>query len=418
MPVKRISLPIGLLYVVSVPFLADVAAMKGFEIAGLRFTGYLWFIFLIVGMLILMIRGKIPITAFSGWAPWFLFVLLSLLWSPMGIRANLQVALQIVTPLVVGLVTVVSIDSEFKWNLVVRGFFLASGIAIIGYIFVLARFGQNTAFDLLSIRAAAMTITVFAAVFVAYFKKGRLFAITGWAICLSIVVLTGSRMATATTLLLWVLAPNIGRFRARLFLAGTTALVGWLLFQTPMFQERFFFSGRGSIDQIGTEDFDSAGRFSLWPEIWDEATKRPFFGSGVGESDRFMKGISGDELAQPHNDYLRVFFEFGIIGFAIFLAAISQEMQQLWRYARALTGEIQFAASAAFLAVAAWMIMSLTDNGLIYGLYFTHPIFVLLGSVRGLDRIKRKKTPKRQGRQVNRNHETRFSKGRINFSYY
>jgi len=53
-------------------------------------------------------------------------------------------------------------------------------------------------------------------------------------------------------------------------------------------------------------------RTQIWQEGWKSYTKKPIFGYGIGN---FSEKIGN----APHNDFLRVLFETGIVGICIFI---------------------------------------------------------------------------------------------------
>jgi len=63
-------------------------------------------------------------------------------------------------------------------------------------------------------------------------------------------------------------------------------------------------------------------------------------GAGVGSSIPFVKAI-WDGVSHPHNDYLRIGFELGLVGLAIFLVAIAVQLVDLVKLAKKTEGAIQ-----------------------------------------------------------------------------
>ena len=98
-------------------------------------------------------------------------------------------------------------------------------------------------------------------------------------------------MATATLLVIPVFNPFYRGYlwRAGLIL-GITA-VGLALFFTPGFQERFFYSGSGTLSDVAEGNFNEGGRFVAWPLIWKEAWQNPVLGAGIGSVPRFVPTV-------------------------------------------------------------------------------------------------------------------------------
>jgi O-antigen ligase len=179
-----------------------------------------------------------------------------------------------------------------------------------------------------------------------------------------------------------------------------------------VFQARFFDSGSGTLEYVFRGDFLSLGRFESWPDIWDEAWRRPLLGHGIGTATKFVS-LVWPEVSLVHNDYLRIGFELGLVGLAIFLVVMGWQLFAIrrlltQRQPQAETGNralsrgttpprmdhptgaatqarvVQHALSAAFLGLVVFLIMACTDNPLTYNIWFTNPVFVLLGGAYGV----------------------------------
>ena len=116
-----------------------------------------------------------------------------------------------------------------------------------------------------------------------------------------------------------------------------------------------------------------SSRENVWPGVASAITERPFFGEGAGESARFVEVLTDGKNANPHNDFLRLGFDVGLIGLGTFLIAV----YLLWRrLRRADTGSRLVRSGLATLASIP-VLMSFT-NGLTY-LGISVPMFMLVG---------------------------------------
>ena len=131
--------------------------------------------------------------------------------------------------------------------------------------------------------------------------------------------------------------------------AGTLAVVALGLFYTPIVQKKFFESGSGHLSEAFQGDYASpAGRFEAWPAIWDEAWSHPKLGAGVGSAYDFVP-LVWEDINHVHNDYLRVFFEMGILGEIIFVFAMVWQLVVLYRRTQTTRGLTRSAFVAAWL---------------------------------------------------------------------
>jgi O-antigen ligase len=188
-------------------------------------------------------------------------------------------------------------------------------------------------------------------------------------------------MATLALLAAPMLHPY---FRGKiLWKLGAVALVaglGLFIFNTETFQERFFQSGHGTIEDVFAGNFKDQGRFQAWKAMWEEAWKQPVFGGGVGASYEFVPQI-WEDMDHIHNDYLRIFFEFGILGFAIFAFACVWQLLVLRRAIHSRGKDtVRITFTGAWLGLWVMLISCTTDNTIVYNLLFTNPLFALLGA--------------------------------------
>ncbi len=375
------------LYVIATPIIAGLATLE-FRIGGFNYTGYVWATMLPIGLGLLALNRMSKshqrvISLFWPWLVWCGFVCLSLLWCKEVTGRNIQDALQLCMPLVVGLVAASAIRSraELRW------IFFAFGVSLVLLAaFTLAFVTESFDREWMStnVRAAALSTTLVGCVFLAAFPRRIWLPIVGWTACLVMTTLTSSRIAAFALLAVPVLHPCLrGRLLTKSLAVAGLAGLGLVLFYTPAFQEHFFLSGGGTIGDLVVGDYSDLGRFDAWSAVWDEAWRRPWIGAGVGSAYTFVPQV-WDDMYQVHNDYLRIFYEQGIVGLAVFLAVSSWQLLSLRRQVAATDGIVRTTLTAAWLGFCALLISCLTDNTLVYNLLYTDPLFVLLGAGYGV----------------------------------
>jgi O-antigen ligase len=189
-------------------------------------------------------------------------------------------------------------------------------------------------------------------------------------------------MATVALLGIPVLFPRLRSQWIRVVLIGLSMVMAVGLFYTPTFQKRFFWKGHGTISQVLRGDFLTFGRFEVWPLILREALRHPVLGHGVGTTRTFVPTVWQD-ISLPHNDYLRVGFETGLVGLALFLSAAVAQFISLWRLKNRYGGLAEIVCSAGILGGLLFMVCALTDNPLTYAIWVTNPLFLLIGAAYG-----------------------------------
>jgi O-antigen ligase len=107
-------------------------------------------------------------------------------------------------------------------------------------------------------------------------------------------------------------------------------------------------------------------RFYFWTHLIDAWKEQPWFGYGTGSSIVFGKELMG-VWTSPHNGYLRVLYETGIVGFLAFLWVIGTMLAQAFRLLRQnLNEEVKLVAHIYVTMILAYLILNLTDNILEY----------------------------------------------------
>jgi O-antigen ligase len=91
-------------------------------------------------------------------------------------------------------------------------------------------------------------------------------------------------------------------------------------------------------------------------------------------------------VAAPHNDYLRLGYELGIVGLVFYVGLVLWQLWWLARLVRTNEGVVRQAAAAAWMGWAAFLIVAVSDNPLMYTLCFMTPIFVLAGAANSVAR--------------------------------
>ncbi len=173
------------------------------------------------------------------------------------------------------------------------------------------------------------------------------------ALNLVIAILTLGRMGVfACVLFALVYAAASGGLRDKLGRLGMAAGVATgmvaaiFIFAWPFLEARMFADDGGLVNM--------SGRDQLWSRYFEEFLLSPVLGQGIGSASRL-----GNWFALPHNEYLRILVETGVVGLVLFIGAVA-----LW--ARQLLARVD-ADGRAFLIAAfvSLAVYATTDNVLI-----------------------------------------------------
>lgn len=128
------------------------------------------------------------------------------------------------------------------------------------------------------------------------------------------------------------------------------------------------------------------GRDLLWPVLLEAGRSSPILGLGIGASgDVLGSSFSLQVTDVPHNEYLRLWVDTGVVGVLLFFVAVA-----VWAVAAARAGRwggqvSREYALPAVAAIVAWALISITGNPLDYYTQFTQYVaFFAAAAVAGV----------------------------------
>ena len=246
------------LLLMSVPAVMAGSCIGGIAIGPLRHTGLFWILTLVAGCLIIPLKGIRKVTfPWLGWLPFYLFFGVSLFWSEMDWRFNIQMFCQMLVYPVIGIIASYTIDSEEElesYNSLYIAATVFIGLCCAYYMIgpgraVQEQIGSSSQYSGFAERIAAMSLIVVGSIFLAQFHKIPITAFVMWMLSFGISVLSQSRMATIVLLLLWMVHPRLATIKQRMLITVFVAFVGMLAFNTPIIQDRFFAKKIRSVGQ-------------------------------------------------------------------------------------------------------------------------------------------------------------------------
>ncbi|MDV8055973.1 O-antigen ligase family protein [Rhodococcus sp. IEGM 1343] len=149
-------------------------------------------------------------------------------------------------------------------------------------------------------------------------------------------------------------------FRVITTMVAGCAGVWFMLTQVAFVTNRFIVGDGYTLFGI---PINTSGRYVIWELTLKSWEKNPWFGNGPGSSQVMLSKYFDGQIAHPHNEYLRLLHDIGIVGLALWLAGIVAILMAAVRRNRATAraGE-QVAHTAAILSVVVILLASLTDN--------------------------------------------------------
>jgi len=322
------------------------------------------------------------------WLPWTLWALVYLFFA---VEDNaLQRTIMLLTPLVVGAAfSTLRVDAALiriaaLWIKYFLWIFVAAAGVATGL--MSGQLNEASGFA-----AGSITAALLATWFAARYTGGDQRSLVYWAVLSLVPVLANTRtgmIAVAMTLPL-TLAPL--PLNKRLVVVGVLVFAGLLLFQTEHIQKKMFFSGQGTVldaltgvtdlfsgEDTESGDFATSGRKSMNDVLLARLDEDYWFGHGANTTEPISMAIAG--VTHPHNDWLRLRYEYGTLGMLVFIATV---LVQIWHAMRRL-GWLAGTESAVFIyvGVSAFIPMAIfmvSDNVLLYAAWFGNLHFALLG---------------------------------------
>ena len=322
------------------------------------------------------------------WLPWVLWVL-----GYLAVAADdnaFQRGVMLLTPLVVGAgFSSLRVDALLikKFSLWLNRFFWIF-IAVVGVTTGLLVVGQL--YERTGFASGAITASLLAAWYAARYAGGDLRAIAYWAALAAVPVLANTRtgmVAVALTLPLTLAHLSI---KKRLLAVALLVVAGVLVFQTERIQSKMFYSGQGTLldavtgvidlfsgEKPASYDFATSGRSLMNQALTSRLAEAYWLGHGANTTEAISMGIAG--VTHPHNDWLRLRYEYGLLGMLLFAVTMLGQMGHALLCFRRMRSE-----AAIFLCVGAGSFIPMalfmtSDNVMLYAAWFGNLQFAMLG---------------------------------------
>lgn len=226
-------------------------------------------------------------------------------------------------------------------------------------------------------RDAAIVSLVCMSWFLAEYRLGNhtslwwaLAGLLGIAVSLSRTALVAGLVLFVATMLL---APGKRRVRNAILCLLVVAGIVWTVTSWTTLRDRFV---QGDLSRVAGIKINTEGRPKVWAVVWSGAQNELLIGHGPGKASALSVSVE-PAFDHPHNDYLLVLYDFGVVGLVL-LAWFALRTARMLRYARKRSSGL-ITAVAALNAGLAILIMMVTDNPLDYPF-----VMIPLGALVGL----------------------------------
>jgi len=335
---------------------------------------------------VLAVRQPCPLRVIWPFRAFALFMAASLLWTT-AIISGLQNSLVSAAMLVFMSISA----SEARLNpsyvrlierLVHAGTVFACMIYTVSL--VLYGFGSN---EFIGARGFGLFVLPGIALHLARWRYGSLKSLF-WALSFTILLSASlSRLALGIAVVLFLLSQWSAKsfrtvLRNVLLLVAVVATVYGALTYFDALRERFV-TGDISL-HLGDVGINVSGRINFWKVASESFFESPWLGKGVGSTEALIEAYFVD-IRHPHNDYIRIAHDLGIVGLALWAIAIVTLLTKLfrnWRRAdRFSTPHRSFQLFALLLALSYTLEMTM-ENAMVY-IFVCGPLGLVVGTALG-----------------------------------
>jgi O-antigen ligase len=160
--------------------------------------------------------------------------------------------------------------------------------------------------------------------------------------------------------------------------SGAVLFVVAVLSYKPLYDRFFAYDASMS---VGGVSVNASGRTKIWELLYRTIGDDWMFGKGMAASEIIIRSTFNGFIAQPHNDYLRYYYDTGAVGLSLYLCfALSFFIKTFGNLRRSIQRRtpdypLHAAALLAFSAVS-WSM--LTDNSVCYS-FVMLPLAIVMG---------------------------------------
>lgn len=362
-----------------------------YEIWGFNVTGWAWVLPMVISALICLGNIRLLSFPFGLWGAWISLLLVYWYFGRNNLNA-LQSLSQILSPIVIGCAASTYRCDNWQLANVIRWL---NRLAILAWVILIIRVPMIMTGVLPGhgfMAAEMIGLLLLGACYASFYACGshrHLYYYLSM-VAITVISLVRGPMTAMLSCLPLTLAP-LG-MRKRIILIGFAIIFSIIIFNTDRVQQKMFYSGSGELTDIrlGSTDVKSHGRFAMWDVLWAGVEEHPLLGNGWN-SHRNLLISQGFIMYLPHNDWLKILYDIGLIGVGCYLLTILFQMFALVRIARWTAGAHRMLAYGVATAFIPYSLVMMTDNVVLYVQFFGNLHFALIGIIYGALRSETEK---------------------------
>ena len=366
------------------------------EIFGRNLSGWSWVLIAVISAYRISLHFRRMKKMVLIWIPWTLFVGI---YGFSGYDYAWQSTAQILCPVIAAAaLTTYRLDPGDLDSLEVlirRVFWLYYA----GFLFIVVPFSLSN-IDNSGFASGAITALFFQSYFLGqYLLRSRRRTYLIYYLCsVAIPLISANRGPLAASVLFAALAFMPISLRRRILIVSVAVLIGFVAFHSEKIQHKMFYSGHGSFSdlRLNNPNLQTSGRLPMWNSLESGISDKPWLGHG-GNADRTWLLNRGFRNYLPHNDWLRIRFNYGWCGVILFVGTMIVQTYQVLRKVRTpyrgirraydLRGKataddrhLRAIVASGISCFIPFVSIMYTDNVLIYCQFFTVPMMLLIAT--------------------------------------
>jgi len=362
--------------------LSTIMSCFGGKLFDKSISGYGWIVPLLVACASLLKgpRGfKFPLMI---WLPWISVVVIYQLFAEA--ENSFQRSIMLVTPLVIGVATSRLYLDEKGLQLFLNLCRFIAGALIMIVLYKTRLLFSGTLPFATGLAPEVITGSILCVIFASSYVLGSKKDVAWWASVAAIPVIAVTRMGMIASALSLPLTFAPMKIAKRFLFVALIAVFGLSFFYTDRVQQKMFYSGEGRIEDMKWDnpDFATSGRKLVWESMEAGIVDSPWFGHGANSSEGLVSSITGG-LTHPHNDWLRLAYDYGYFGAVIFGISVTAQIIHALKKALSSMGNARILFYAGASSMIIFLLFMITDNIILYASFFGNLQFTVLGLAYG-----------------------------------
>jgi hypothetical protein len=354
----------------------------GGSLFDVRITSLGWLVPLLIGAFSLLKDPKGITLPVKIWLPWVLVIVIYQLFAEA--EHSLQRSIMLVTPLVVGAAVSKNRLGQEGLEAFLRLCRYTAAALLLIVLFKTKMLLTGALPYRTGLAPEVISGSLLCVIFASSYVLGNKRDFAWWTAIAAIPVIAVTRMGMmgAAISLPFTLAP-MKRIKRVAFVA-LLLVIGINIFYTERIQQKMFYSGEGRLEDIRWENpnFATSGRKVIWERMEAGIAGSPWFGNGANSSEDLVLSIVPG-LTHPHNDWLRLGYDYGYVGAGIFALTLLLQMLDLLKKARASSGNKSLLFYAGASSMLIFPLFMFSDNIILYAAFFGNLQFTILGLAYG-----------------------------------